>query len=303
MSSVNESADDLLDGSDPDLSWADYRKTLDDPSPRMHACYQRCALSLMIDGGNQMIAVAHPYIRTDDFQGVHKAICLALLRMADGGREISLESFEAEFRAADDQSDISRFLAMGRRSVESSKKTASPADVTYETLLDFLDNIKSSPTALYFWYDADDILIYVGITKDMAQRQTNHAKRSAWSAFADHSTVSRFLTRESAESAEVDAIRDLRPVFNRAHNETPEAQARLREYLIKHGRIDLLASARSRGSQPAGKRGKVAKNKRANTAVGHLGTMQWPGRYVQKLSEDGELDHWLAEQGLKRSGF
>lgn len=105
----------------------------------------------------------------------------------------------------------------------------------------------SVPTALYFWYDADDVLLYIGITGDLAVRQTSHAKRSSWSEFADHSKIQRFPDRPQAEAAEVAAIRADKPIFNHVHNDTPEARARLVAYLIEHDRADLLAPAVQRG--------------------------------------------------------
>jgi len=102
-------------------------------------------------------------------------------------------------------------------------------------------------TALYFWFDADGALLYIGITGDLAARQTSHAKRSSWSQFADHAKVQRFPSRVAAKVAEEAAIVAERPLFNKQHNDSPEARARLVQYLIERGRADLLAPAVSRG--------------------------------------------------------
>ncbi|MEV1315447.1 hypothetical protein AB0J14_05100 [Micromonospora arborensis] len=111
----------------------------------------------------------------------------------------------------------------------------------------WVPDVPETPTALYFWYDASDVLLYIGITGDLATRQTSHAKRSSWSEFADHSKIRRFPSRPEAESAEKSAIEAERPLFNRQHNDTPEARQRLVAYLVEHGRMDLLAPAVSRG--------------------------------------------------------
>lgn len=103
------------------------------------------------------------------------------------------------------------------------------------------------PTALYFWYDADRVLLYIGITGDLATRQSSHAKRSSWAEFADHSKVRRFLSRSEAEAAEKAAIESDRPLFNRTYNDTPEARQRLVAYLVKQNRLDLLTPAVQRG--------------------------------------------------------
>lgn len=102
-------------------------------------------------------------------------------------------------------------------------------------------------TALYSYYDADDVLLYVGITDNLHERTYAHVKRSSWMDFAARSTVERFPTREAAEAEEEERIRTLSPLFNSRHNEHPGAPLRLVEYLVKHGRVDLLAPAVSRG--------------------------------------------------------
>jgi hypothetical protein len=51
----------------------------------------------------------------------------------------------------------------------------------------------------------------------------------------------------AAESAEIQAIKAEKLLFNGAHNNSPEAGRRLVEYLIDRGRTDLLAPAVSRG--------------------------------------------------------
>jgi predicted GIY-YIG superfamily endonuclease len=101
--------------------------------------------------------------------------------------------------------------------------------------------------ALYYWFDAADRLLYVGISSSLAQRQAAHAKKSSWSEFAVRCSVARFPTREEAELAEKAAIEQERPLFNVQHNEGPEARQRLVEYLLEHGRTDLLTPAVSRG--------------------------------------------------------
>lgn len=105
----------------------------------------------------------------------------------------------------------------------------------------------STVTALYRWYDADDTLLYIGITNDPHVRQSAHAKKSSWADFAVRGTIERFPSRPEAEAAEKAAIEAERPLFNHVHNDTPEARARLVAYLIQHGRMDLLAPAVSRG--------------------------------------------------------
>lgn len=105
----------------------------------------------------------------------------------------------------------------------------------------------SVSTALYTCYDADDVLLYIGITDNLMQRTYAHIKRSSWMDFAARSTYEWFPSREAAEAEEEKRIGELSPLFNSRHNDDPDAPRRLVEYLVKHGRTDLLAPAVSRG--------------------------------------------------------
>lgn len=102
-------------------------------------------------------------------------------------------------------------------------------------------------TALYRWFDDRDRLLYVGISDAMLARVQSHILASSWMDFAARATIVRYATRREAAEAETAAIKDEQPLFNDIHNRTPEAKARLVEYLIEHGRADLLAPAVSRG--------------------------------------------------------
>lgn len=107
--------------------------------------------------------------------------------------------------------------------------------------------VPAVPTTLYTCYDADDVLLYIGITDNLMERTYAHFKRSSWMDFAARTTYERFPTREAAEAEEEKRIVALSPLFNSRHNEHPYAPLRLVEYLVKHGRTDLLAPAVSRG--------------------------------------------------------
>jgi hypothetical protein len=103
------------------------------------------------------------------------------------------------------------------------------------------------PTALYRYFDADDLLLYIGISDRLRIRTGDHVKGSSWMDFAVRSTIERHPTRAVALEVEEAAIKAERPLFNKQHNDTPEARRALVEYLIKHDRLDLLAPAVSRG--------------------------------------------------------
>lgn len=102
-------------------------------------------------------------------------------------------------------------------------------------------------TALYRWWDDGDGLLYIGITGHLGGRTDAHAAGSSWMEFAVRSTVERYPNRAEAEAAEEAAIKAEQPLFNKQHNDTPEARQRLVDYLVQRGRLDLLVPAVSRG--------------------------------------------------------
>lgn len=94
------------------------------------------------------------------------------------------------------------------------------------------------PTALYRLYDANDVLLYIGISNDPDFRWKAHqhgVNRDGWPSQATRRTVEWRNTRAEALSAEVDAIRAEQPRCNGTHNyddapftleEWPTVQAR-----------------------------------------------------------------------------
>jgi len=104
-----------------------------------------------------------------------------------------------------------------------------------------------APYALYRYFDARDILLYVGKTGELAQRISGHIARSRWMQFAARSTVERHGSAESVARAEREAIETEHPIFNKQYNDTPEARERLRSYLEEIGRLDLLDQKRADG--------------------------------------------------------
>jgi hypothetical protein len=102
-------------------------------------------------------------------------------------------------------------------------------------------------TAMYRWFDADGVLVYVGISRHLHLRTRSHIKASDWMAFVASSTIERLTDPVEAAAAEEAAIKAERPIFNKVHNDTPQARRRAVEYLIQRDRLDLLAPAVSRG--------------------------------------------------------
>lgn len=97
-----------------------------------------------------------------------------------------------------------------------------------------------SPYRLYRYFDDDQVPLYIGRSAHLATREQVHIDTSKWMDFAASSTIERCETAEALAEAERTAIRTERPIFNKQHNDTPEAKERLRAYLERHDRLDLL---------------------------------------------------------------
>lgn len=72
-------------------------------------------------------------------------------------------------------------------------------------------------TALYRHYRANGDLLYVGISLSVTQRLSEHRRHAAWFQQIAAVTVQWFHDREKAEAAEIAAIRDESPIFNKLH--------------------------------------------------------------------------------------
>jgi predicted GIY-YIG superfamily endonuclease len=73
-------------------------------------------------------------------------------------------------------------------------------------------------TALYRHFNADDDLLYVGISLDPFHRMTKHKEQSAWFSQVARITIEWFPDRKSACAAERAAIIAERPRLNNQHN-------------------------------------------------------------------------------------
>jgi len=77
---------------------------------------------------------------------------------------------------------------------------------------------EGSPTTLYRFYDADDRLLYVGITERGPQRWKEHRKSKGWWTKVVRISTEHFPTRVQALKAEERAIRQEKPAYNVIHN-------------------------------------------------------------------------------------
>lgn len=72
----------------------------------------------------------------------------------------------------------------------------------------------NGPTSLYRFFDADDALLYVGITGYLPTRWTSHNRQKDWWTEVVRATVEHFDTRAAAEEAEIVAIQNELPRHN-----------------------------------------------------------------------------------------
>lgn len=78
----------------------------------------------------------------------------------------------------------------------------------FERLLD-LEHV------LYRLYDADDVLLYVGMTNEWDRRESEHARFQPWWGEVVRFTHEPYPNRVDAEAAEKVAVRTEHPVFNK----------------------------------------------------------------------------------------
>jgi predicted GIY-YIG superfamily endonuclease len=71
-----------------------------------------------------------------------------------------------------------------------------------------------TPTALYRLYDAEGVLLYIGISGDLKARFARHAARKPWWPQVARKTVEWHLTRTGAAKTEDAAIKAERPKHN-----------------------------------------------------------------------------------------
>ena len=100
-------------------------------------------------------------------------------------------------------------------------------------------------TYLYRYYNEDDVLLYVGISKDHIRRAAEHGTYSIW--FKDVTTIKiyKYPSRKLALEAENEAIMKERPLHNRnspsgrtiqfATRITPEYDAKIRAMAARDG--------------------------------------------------------------------
>lgn len=88
-----------------------------------------------------------------------------------------------------------------------------------------MNNWDDRPTALYLLFDADDRLLYVGITFDPSQRFVTHKRTMPWWGQVARRDVRWFDTRSEAEAEEIATIQRADPPYNVEHSPTAAAKS------------------------------------------------------------------------------
>lgn len=70
---------------------------------------------------------------------------------------------------------------------------------------------------LYRFFDADDVLLYIGITKDPLARFKGHSVDKSWYLDVARATMEHFKSREDLAAAEIRAIQTELPKYNKAY--------------------------------------------------------------------------------------
>ena len=72
----------------------------------------------------------------------------------------------------------------------------------------------SERTALYRFFDAEGVLLYVGIAKDVRRRWRMHESQKTWWHLVSDNRVEWFPSRQEARAAELVAMEDESPLYN-----------------------------------------------------------------------------------------
>jgi predicted GIY-YIG superfamily endonuclease len=121
------------------------------------------------------------------------------------------------------------------------------------TEIDFTDDER--PYAVYRLYDADDRLLYVGMTSDSERRMQAHASGKVWWNQVAHQVIEWHPGKADALTAEAAAIRTEFPRYNVVHAITPEsltarqllAEWKARVKMHEAERDSLIRAARESG--------------------------------------------------------
>lgn len=115
--------------------------------------------------------------------------------------------------------------------------------------------IRQGPTAVYRWYDADDQMLYVGVSNNPAARADQHSREKPWWSQVARCEVVWFSSRPEALVAERAAIQTEMPTLNYVgtprQSEAQRRQGSMRQVAVRLPvslitRLDAIAAAERR---------------------------------------------------------
>jgi predicted GIY-YIG superfamily endonuclease len=93
----------------------------------------------------------------------------------------------------------------------------SPALAQFDLRKSYNQHLNGIPTALYRLYDAQDRLLYVGVTIDTKRRFGEHRREKSWWPEVVRKAIEWFPSRTLAQEAEATAVREEKPLLDATH--------------------------------------------------------------------------------------
>lgn len=120
------------------------------------------------------------------------------------------------------------------------------------TFTEHLRNVTADrPTAVYRFYDADERLLYVGITFSLGLRFAQHERSSEWWRFQRSVKVAWRDSRTLAAAEELAAIRSEKPLYNKSGTRVPRPRRApvdegARKAIALEVRVEVARSGKSK---------------------------------------------------------
>lgn len=165
----------------------------------------------------------------------------------------------------------------------------------------------TEPTALYRFYDANDQLLYIGVSLEIAWRWRSHSRTKPWWTTVARATIDHYDTRRGALAAERAAIKAERPLWNVTHNQAGVAVALKTIGEAATQLTDDLGNLAARVGAVLGTDLQLACDQRArdraHQLVGELADGEHPDATADDLlallwPDDPPLDWWRSPLGL-----